>query len=253
LCRGALDPVFSGRNPSVWINKHAWDRFITELRALDLERMGEARLASTSPADLAIRVHVYDRAGHIKITGHVASDVIWRDGVDVTRLPFRIELDPSVACVPAPGTDQTNMKHAGVYVRDDAIYVVSSAKDVFGISHHGEWRVKLAQPVSAHELGDAILAALAAYRENIPGATYVRGAKPPPHPFLVFAGFKSWNAFEKGTTYLMVSETDGRAEIVPSTAGSRGGYLHHPERAVHCPLNAEEIGSCLVRQASRSD
>jgi hypothetical protein len=141
------------------------------------------------------------------------------------------------------------VRHASVYVRDDAIYVVSSAKNVFGISHHGEWRVRLAQPASARELGDAILAALAAYRDNIPGTTYVRGAKLPPHPFLLFAGFKSWKAFEKGTTYFMVAETEGRAEIVPSTAGSKGGYLHHPDRAVHCPLNADEIGSRVLGQA----
>ena len=143
------------------------------------------------------------------------------------------------------------MRHASVYLRDDAIYVVSSAKDVFGISHHGEWRVRLAQPASARELGDAILAALAAYRENIPGTTYVRGAKVPPHPFLLFAGFKSWKAFEKGTTYVMVADTDGRVEIVPSIAGSRGGYLHQPDRAVHCSLNAEEIGRRVLGQAER--
>jgi hypothetical protein len=141
------------------------------------------------------------------------------------------------------------MRHASVYVRDDVIYVVSSAKDVFGISHHGEWRVKLTQPVSTRELGDAILAALAAYRENIPGTTYVRGARLPPHSFLLFAGFKSWKAFEKGATYLMVSEKNGRAEIVPSIAAPKGGYLHQPERAVHCPLIAEEIGSCINSQA----
>jgi hypothetical protein len=94
-----------------------------------------------------------------------------------------------------------------------------------------------------------IFAALAAYRGSIPGTTYVRGAKLPPHPFLLFAGFKSWKAFEKDTTYFMVAETDGHAEIVPSTAGSKGGYLHHPDWAVHCPLNAEEIGSRVLGQA----
>jgi hypothetical protein len=88
-------PLFSGRNPSVWISKNAWDTFITELRVLDLQRTGEARLVSMSPADLGIHFHVYDRAGHIKITGHVGSDVIWRDAVDVNRLSFRIELDPT--------------------------------------------------------------------------------------------------------------------------------------------------------------
>jgi hypothetical protein len=143
------------------------------------------------------------------------------------------------------------MRGASVYVRDDYIYVVSSAKDVFGISQHGDWRVKLAQPVSTRELGDAILAALSAYRENVPGTTYVRGAKvrSQPHPFLLFAGFKSWKAFEKGATYFNVSEKNGRAEIIPSMAAPRGGYLHQPERAVYCPLSAEEIGSCVVTQA----
>jgi hypothetical protein len=99
-------PLFSGRNPSVWIAKRAWDAFLTTLRALETERMGEAQLESMSPADLAIRVHVYDRRGHIKITGHVGSDVIWRDGVDVSRLPFRIELDPTKLAAMIAGLEQ---------------------------------------------------------------------------------------------------------------------------------------------------
>jgi hypothetical protein len=99
-------PLFSGRNPSVWITKRAWATFITTLRALEIERTGEAQLESMSPADLAIHVHVYDRAGHIKITGHVGSDVIWRDGVDVSRLPFRIELDPTKLAAMIAGLEQ---------------------------------------------------------------------------------------------------------------------------------------------------
>ena len=86
---------FVGRNASVWASRPVWDAFLGNLHALARTRSGEARLISMSPADLEIRVHVYDRAGHVRVNGHVGDDVIWSDLTEVARVPFRIEVDPS--------------------------------------------------------------------------------------------------------------------------------------------------------------
>lgn len=145
------------------------------------------------------------------------------------------------------------MTSASIFFRGDDLYVVSSVKDVFGISHDGELLVKLRQPVSARELGDAVLAAFAAFREGVPGREYVRGAKRPPDPFLLSTGFKSWKAFEQGAKYFVVSDKNGRTQIIPTSAAPKGGFLHHPDRAVFCLSNAEEIGRGLLDQRSRSD
>jgi hypothetical protein len=145
------------------------------------------------------------------------------------------------------------MTRASIYFRGDDLYVVSSVNDVFGIGHDGALRLQLRQPVSPRELGEAVLAALAAYREGVPGRPYVRGAKRPPDPFLLSTGFKSWKAFEDGAKYFSVSEKDGHTEIIPTSAAPKGGYLFHPDRAVFCLSNAEEIGRCLLDQGSRPD
>jgi len=86
---------FCGRNSSLWVTEHVWSTFISDVRALARRRTGVARLLSMSPADLQVRLDVYDRAGHVRIMGHVGSDVIWRDGIGVSRIAFRIELDPA--------------------------------------------------------------------------------------------------------------------------------------------------------------
>ena len=141
------------------------------------------------------------------------------------------------------------MSRASIYYRGDDVYVVSSARDVHGIHRDGEWRVKLARTISAHDLGEAVLAAFAAYRTDAPARLYVRGTKSPPDAFLLFAGFKSWKAFEKGATYFMLSAIESGIEITPTTAGAKGGYLHHPEQAIRCSREADDIGTCLHRQA----
>ena len=137
------------------------------------------------------------------------------------------------------------MSHASVFLRGDDAYVVSAAKDVAGIFREGDWHIKLTKP-SRRELGEVVLSGLAAYRDNVPVTLYVRGVKQPPSQFLAFAGFKSWRAFERGTTYFMIERIDGRIRITPTVAASKGGYLHLPDRGVLCQASAEEIGGCLL-------
>jgi len=143
------------------------------------------------------------------------------------------------------------MKKCSVYFRGGEIYVLASAKDVFGIDRSVEPFTQLSRQVEAQELGRNVLDALAAYRENIPGKTYVRGVKEPPHPLLVFAGLKSWKAFEKGTICFMISDLGHEIEITPTVPAEKGGYLHQPDKALRCQAQPEAIGALLLEQVSQ--
>ena len=86
---------FVGRNASIWASRPVWDAFLGDLHAVARTRSGEARLISMSPADLEIHVRIHDRAGHVRVTGHVGDHMTWSDLTEVARVPFRIEVDPS--------------------------------------------------------------------------------------------------------------------------------------------------------------
>jgi hypothetical protein len=138
-----------------------------------------------------------------------------------------------------------------VYFRGSDIYILASAKNTFGIFQDSEPFFKLPADSSPYEFGQKVLDALAAFREGIPGKTYVRGIKQPPDPFLVFAGFKSWGTFEKGAQHFSVSSNGSEIQIIPSRPARKGGYLHQPDRAVRVPVHAEEIGRALFGQVTR--
>lgn len=80
----------------------------------------------------------------------------------------------------------------------------------------------------------------------------MRGVKQPLDPFLAFAGFKSWRAFEKGVRHFSISTTDYGLQITPSVPAPKGGYLYEPDKAVRVPAQADEIGRILLEQASDS-
>lgn len=140
------------------------------------------------------------------------------------------------------------MKRSTVYFRGGDIYVLASAKNAFGIFQASEPFFKLPSSSSPQEIGQRVLDALAAYREGVPGKTYVRGVKQPPDPFLTFAGFKSWNAFEKGGRHFSISENGSELQITPSIPAPEGGHLHQPNKALHVPAHAEQIGRALLEQ-----
>jgi hypothetical protein len=102
--------------------------------------------------------------------------------------------------------------------------------------------------ISPQVLGDKVLQALVSYRENVPGRTYIRGEEQPPSPFLLFSGFRSWRAFEKGALHFSISSNDSEMEITPSVQRPKGGYLHQPERTVRCQAQPGPIGSFLLEQ-----
>jgi|SRR5262245_11629665 len=143
------------------------------------------------------------------------------------------------------------MKASSVYFRGSDIYVIASARTVRGILEDAEPFFKLSRSASAQELGEKILEALAAFREGVPGKTYVRGVKPPPDPFLVFAGFKSWGAFEKGVQHFSISTAGAEVQITPSIPAPQGGHLYQPEKALRVPAEPDQIGQVLLERASQ--
>jgi hypothetical protein len=140
------------------------------------------------------------------------------------------------------------MRVCTAYIRGRDIYVIASAKNVFGIFQDCEPFFRLSAPISPQDLGDKVLQALASYRENAPGRTYIRGEKQPPSPFLLFSGFRSWRALEKGALHFSISSNDSEVEITPSVQRPKGGYLHQPERTVRCQAQPGPIGSLLLEQ-----
>jgi len=142
------------------------------------------------------------------------------------------------------------MKVCSVYFRGGDIYISSSARNTVGIYNDNEPFFKVSQSISPSELGQKVLEALESYREGIPAKKYVRGIKQPPDPLLVFSGFRSWRAFEKGAVHVSISRNDSEVEITPSVARPKGGYLYRPERALKCQANPEQIGSLLLEQVS---
>ena len=141
------------------------------------------------------------------------------------------------------------MATADVYFRGDVIYVASTSKDVFGIGHVGDLYLRYERSVAPRALGDAVVAAFAAYREGIPGTTYVRGEKRPLHAFLRFAGFRSWRALEKGAQLFIMVDGVDHVEILPTVARAEGGFLHQPERTRRCSRDADDIGRTLIEAA----
>jgi hypothetical protein len=89
-------PGFTGVNEKVWVSREACRTFLTDLGAMETRRAGEALLGSANPGDLNLRVHVYDHAGHVRVVGHVGDYVVWADGGQSARIPFRIEIDPGM-------------------------------------------------------------------------------------------------------------------------------------------------------------
>ena len=80
---------------SPWVSADNLATFVNELRRLERERTGEARLTSMSPGELTLTVKVVDRAGHAAISGQVGRHCFMRDERVWCTLPFDLELDPT--------------------------------------------------------------------------------------------------------------------------------------------------------------
>ena len=67
-----------------------------------------------------------------------------------------------------------------------------------------------------------------------------------PDAILQFSGYRSWRAFERDSFDFTVGlDGDDRVTIIPSDPAPKGGFLHRPDKARTCRMNADEIGETL--------
>jgi hypothetical protein len=130
--------------------------------------------------------------------------------------------------------------------------VVSEQKNVFASLQTGDALARLDPTASPRELGQAVIAALAAYRENAPGQLYVRGVKRPPDPLLTFTRHRSWKALERDAQYFTVLAQGSTARVAPSIPNKTGGFLHLPHQGIETALTPDEIGSAILGLARSS-
>jgi hypothetical protein len=137
------------------------------------------------------------------------------------------------------------IKGCGVFFFPDAIYVVAAARTVPGFEIDSEPVFKLDRQCPPLSLGDAVLSALKAYRMDV--------APPGPSgknisPFLKQTGKKSWKQLERIALHASISLDGATMHIIPTERdASRGGYTHRPDLASECTLDAQDIGTTLLR------
>jgi len=137
------------------------------------------------------------------------------------------------------------IKSCGVFFFPDAIYIVAAARTVPGFEIDSEPVFKLDRRSPPLCLGDAVLSALKAYRMDVapPGPSSKNIS-----PFLKQTGKKSWKQLEKTALHARVSLDGATMQIIPTERDARlGGYSHRPDLACECSLDAQDIGTTLLR------
>ncbi len=84
---------FTGANKSVWFDRLEIDRFITELRALDVSREGSVTLETMSPGECVLTFRNYDMLGHIHVEVIIARPVHYFGETDYFRARLRFEVN----------------------------------------------------------------------------------------------------------------------------------------------------------------
>src|SRR5262245_5608596 len=62
---------FAGRNSAIWIDSNVQNKFLVELRSLEHDRRGEARLVAMSLDEFELVIRVADALGHAVVEGLV--------------------------------------------------------------------------------------------------------------------------------------------------------------------------------------
>jgi hypothetical protein len=137
------------------------------------------------------------------------------------------------------------IKECGVYFFTDAIYVVAAARTIPGFCIDSEPIFRLERQSTPIELGEAIIAALNAFRLDV--------APPDPRqtntgPLLQKTRMRSWKELER-RALLVAASMDGDAVRVTPTARDykRGGYDYRPNLARECALDAVDVGTTTLR------
>jgi len=144
------------------------------------------------------------------------------------------------------------MKCATVYGRSDRYIVCSLSRTTTGVWISSEPFLKLQRPVLMPQLGDAILSALEASRQDVehPGTT---GWKILPTPLLRIAGVGSQAALQLGSHLVSVERTESHLSVVPhqndGAAGPQRGFTELRTEAAYLDGNpsGETLGSAVIK------
>lgn len=87
--------VFHGET-TCWVELTALVAFTEELRRLELQRIGSAKLESMSPGELLLEIRVVDRAGHVSAVGRVGlRGLVDGRAAEGSTIAFHIPFCPS--------------------------------------------------------------------------------------------------------------------------------------------------------------
>jgi len=137
------------------------------------------------------------------------------------------------------------IKRCGIYLLPDGIYVVGTARTVPGFCIESEPIFKLERKTSTVQLGEAVIAALKAFRIDV--------ASPDPgsrntSPLLARTHMRSWKQLERTALLVEISFDGDAVQVMPTTRDlDRGGYQHRPDFSCECGLKPEDIGATSFR------
>jgi hypothetical protein len=125
------------------------------------------------------------------------------------------------------------MKHAIAYKRRDGWYLHSSSETADGVWVATQPFLKLAAEATLRDIGDAVLAALDASRQNVAHPKEWNGIF---KPMLDLAGVKSWSTFMQGSLCLRIEASEGILAITPTkNLGPKEGHLPFDDKVVRLP------------------
>lgn len=134
------------------------------------------------------------------------------------------------------------MRVCSVYLRDDEIFVVSAAKTKPGFEIHRQPVFRLCEDESDIAIGEAVLKALASYRENVPAPGLDSRS---PDAVLQSLGARSWRQVERSSRNVLITDESGEISAVPTRRPPDGGYVHLNGFAVHCRARPDEVGAAV--------
>jgi hypothetical protein len=137
------------------------------------------------------------------------------------------------------------IKSCGVYLFPDMIYVVASARTVPGFDIHSEPVFKMERGAQASVLGEKVIAALNAFRFDVPPPG--PGSKDV-GPLLKQTGLRSWKQLEARALHISVTLDGEIIRVIPTARDLRhGGYNFKPDLTCECVLDRQEIGTTLLQ------
>jgi hypothetical protein len=134
-----------------------------------------------------------------------------------------------------------------VYVRDEAIYVISQAETATGLSVRCAPVLTTRPDAEPHEVGTAALKALALSQQQAPLPEEYQDKQ-----LYRRLGFKNWLAFVRGARNLGVTFEGGIIRVYPSTADRGRGFRGMPDTETRtCLPEPGAVGETILERLSR--